>query len=178
MTPEAESEAPLILTLRLDDVSQEGFESLRRTHFPPERNVVPAHLSLFQRLPGVWLDEILADLDEVARQHGSLALSAAGLRFLGGGVAYTFESAELDALRSELARRWEPLLEKQDRQGFRAHVTVQNKAPEERARALHERLTADFERFEVRGEGLLLWRYLGGPWERVAEAAFGAGLLR
>lgn len=164
---------PLILTLRLDDGSQETFERLRRAHFPPERNVVPAHLSLFQRLPGSRTGEILEDLDEVGDIYEPTVLTATGLRFLGRGVAYTFESPELESLRSELARRWEPWLERQDRQGLRAHVTVQNKASGERARALYERLAADFEPFEVRGEGLLLWRYLGGPWERVAHTEFG-----
>lgn len=171
-------EAPLILTLRLDDSSQEALEDLRRKHFPPERNVVPAHLSLFQRLPGDKSGEILADIDEVSGDQEPLVLEATGLRFLGHGVAFDFESSGLRSLRSELARRWEPLLENQDRQGLRAHVTVQNKVSSERAKKLYQRLAAGFESFEAIGEGLMLWRYLGGPWEKFGEADFGEGLRR
>jgi hypothetical protein len=43
---------PLILTLRMDDLSQQGFNRLREEHFPKARNFIPAHLTLFHKLPG------------------------------------------------------------------------------------------------------------------------------
>jgi hypothetical protein len=51
-------------------------------------------------------------------------------------------------------------------------VTVQNKAPPEEARALLERLQLEFEPFDLLGEGVLVWRYLGGPWEPVGRVPF------
>jgi len=30
-------------------------------------------------------------------------------------------------------------------------------------------LQSGFTPITIRGEGLLLWRYLGGPWEKVAD---------
>ena len=42
---------PLIVTALLDEVAQERFDRLRREHFPPERNQLDAHLTLFHRLP-------------------------------------------------------------------------------------------------------------------------------
>jgi len=42
------------------------------------------------------------------------------------------------------------------------------------ARRLCERLQLEFEPFEIVAEGLLVWRYLGGPWEAVARVGFGA----
>jgi hypothetical protein len=39
--------APLILALALDAASTTRFEALRREHFPPGRNLVPAHLAPF-----------------------------------------------------------------------------------------------------------------------------------
>ena len=42
---------PLIVTALLDEVAQERFDRLRREHFPPERNHLDAHLTLFHRLP-------------------------------------------------------------------------------------------------------------------------------
>jgi hypothetical protein len=95
-----------------------------------------------------------------------------GVRFLGRGVAYDLASPELARLRGSLAATWESWLTPQDRQGHRAHVTVQNKVAAEVARALHERLSAAFVPGAVPARGLGLWRYLGGPWEPVAELPF------
>ena len=38
-----EDAAPLILTLGLDAATQAWLEAMRRAHFPPARNLVPAH---------------------------------------------------------------------------------------------------------------------------------------
>jgi 2'-5' RNA ligase len=165
---------PLILTARMDERSQERFDRLRELHFPPERNYLNAHLTLFHRLPGEREAEISAELREACRDQDPLILAVTGLRFLGRGVAYELSSAELSALRRKLARRWEPWLGPQDHQGFRPHVTVQNKVSPERARALHEQLQATFSLFAVEGLGLSLWRYLGGPWEPAGTYSFGA----
>jgi hypothetical protein len=43
---------PLVLTLGLDAIATARFEALRRAHFPPDRLVVGAHLTLFHALPG------------------------------------------------------------------------------------------------------------------------------
>jgi hypothetical protein len=166
--------APLILTLQMDERSQGRFDRLRELHFPPERNYLRAHLTLFHKLPGEREAEISAELREVCRDREPITLSATGLRFLGRGVAYELSSPGLEALRRDLARRWEPWLGAQDCQGFKPHVSVQNKLSPERARALHEELQATFSPFEAEGIGLSLWRYLGGPWESVVTYPFGA----
>lgn len=79
---------------------------------------------------------------------------------------------DLVAVRAALTRRWWPWLTAQDRQKFRAHVTVQNKVAPEQARALHAALHADFAPLAATGEVLRLWRYLGGPWEPIAAYPF------
>ena len=167
---------PLILTLQMDDRSQERFDRLRELHFPPERNFLRAHLTLFHKLPGEQEAEISADLQEVCRDQTPLTLTATDLRFLGRGVAYELSSPGLMTLRRGLAKKWQSWLGAQDRQGFKPHVTVQNKVAPERARALHEQLQAGFSPFEVRGVGLSLWRYLGGPWELVGTHLFASRL--
>ncbi len=43
---------PLIVAAALDEGAFAWFEDLRQTHFPPSRNQVPAHLTLFHALPG------------------------------------------------------------------------------------------------------------------------------
>src|SRR3954447_20532670 len=64
-----EDTAPLILTLGLDPETQAWLESMRRAHFPPARNLVPAHVTLFHALPGEHAAEI----------QGVLAAEAAAL---------------------------------------------------------------------------------------------------
>jgi 2'-5' RNA ligase len=163
--------APLILTLLLGDEAQRRFDRLRAEHFPAERNHLAAHVTLFHALPGEHVDEVRRDLAAVS-DRPSFDVAVSGLRFLGRGVAYVLESAELDGLRGRLAGTWAPWLTRQDRQRHSPHVTVQNKVDPEVARALHERLRAEFTPWSVRARGLGLWRYLGGPWAPVAEAPF------
>lgn len=115
-----------------------------------------------------------ADLREACARQGALVLAVTGLRPLGRGVAFALESPALAALRAALACRWAPWLTAQDRQGFRPHVTVQNKASPEEARALLEALRVRFVPFAAQGRGLLLWRYRGGPWDAVGRFPFAA----
>lgn len=163
---------PLILTLKMDERSQEHFDRLRELYFPQERNYLGAHLTLFHKLPGEHADGISADLQELCLQQAPFTLKATGLRSLGRGVAYKLASPELAALRRILTERWGPWLGAQDRQGFKPHVTVQNKVSPERARTLHAQLQEDFSPFGVGGAGLSLWRYLDGPWEPVDTYLF------
>ena len=72
-----------------------------------------------------------------------------------------------------LRARWEPWLTRQDAQPFRPHVTVQNKTTAERARATLAQLEAEFAPFRFVSPGVVLWRYLGGPWERLRTIPFG-----
>ena len=173
MKPDPGAVEPLILTLAMDERSQERFDRLRELYFPPERNYLKAHLTLFHKLPGEREADLSAELREACRRREPFTLTATDIRSLGRGVAYELSSPELVALRRDLAGRWEPWLGTQDRQGFKPHVTVQNKDSPEKARALREELLATFSPFEVGGVGLSLWRYLGGPWEPVGAYPFG-----
>ena len=163
---------PLVVSLLLDDEAQGRFDRLRAEHFPPERNHLRAHVTLFHALPGEHLDAVRADL-ATAADRDAFDVAVTGLRFLGRGVAFTLESAELGALSAELAAAWRPWLTPQDRQRHAPHVTVQNKVEPAVARALHDRLLAGFMPHRVRSRGLGLWRYLGGPWEPLEELPFG-----
>ncbi|MBC9179721.1 2'-5' RNA ligase family protein [Pseudoroseomonas ludipueritiae] len=159
------TEAPLILTLGLDAASFARLDALRQAHFPPERNHLSAHLTLFHALPGAMLAEISANLETLAAGTPPPVLRFAGLRSLGRGLAFTVESPALAQLRGLLASAWHGLLGPQDRQGFRPHVTVQNKVEPATARALLAELEAGFTPWEGQGVSLLLWHYRGGPWE-------------
>ena len=96
-----------------------------------------------------------------------------GLRAAGRGVAYILESEALSAFRAGLARTFDAHLTAQDRQGWRPHVTVQNKVDPKTARALHADLQQAFVPFRFTAPATRLWRYLGGPWAERARFAFG-----
>ncbi len=172
--PGAGEPAALILTAGFDEPAFAYLDGLRRRYFPPERNFLRAHLTLFHALPGSEEAAIRADLARAAADQPPIDARAAGVMALGRGVAVRIEAPGLAELRAALAARWESWLTPQDRQKLRAHVTVQNKVDPEVARALHAELAAGFEPFPVRIERLCLWRYLGGPWE--ARAAFPLGM--
>ena len=159
----------------LDEGTQAWLEALRRAHFPPERNLVPAHVTLFHALPGGESDAVLAALAEECRGAAPGPVLIGPPRFLGRGVALEVAAPAVAALRARLAARWRDRLSPQDRQGWRPHTTVQNKVAAERARALFTELSAGLPPREGRAEGLLLWRYRGGPWEPAGRFAFGAG---
>ena len=127
-------------------------------------------MTLFHALPGEHGDAVRAEA--ARRPPAAVRVAVTGVRFLGRGVAYDLASSELDALRTSLVRAWAPWLTPQDRQWHRAHVTVQNKVSPEVARALHTQLSASFVPGSVTARGLGLWRYLGGPWERVDAFRF------
>ncbi len=163
---------PLIVTLQMDQDTFQIFDKLRQQHFPPERNVVPAHVTLFHALPGEEEPAVSATLRRVCQETRPLTISFPGVRFFGHGVAIEVEGAGLLAVRRRLASVWQPWLSAQDRQPFRPHITVQNKVSPTEARALFEHLRPSWQPFAGRGEGLHLWRYLGGPWEPVQAFAF------
>jgi 2'-5' RNA ligase len=164
--------APLILTLRFDTASFARLDALRRAHFPPERNHIPAHLTLFHALPGEAEEEIAVHLQRICTGTPVQALRVARPRSLGRGVALDVEAPTLAVLRAELARHWAAWLTPQDAQAWRPHVTIQNKVSPGSARALLDAMVPGFEAWAARGEGLLLWRYRGGPWEAAAEIPF------
>jgi 2'-5' RNA ligase len=181
------STSPLIVTLLLDDEAQRLFDRLRAQHFPlrplpgarPERARgggegvfrLAAHVTLFHALPGDRLDAVDADL-RAAADREAFDVQVTGLRMLGRGVAYVLDSRDLTGLRDGLATTWQSWLTPQDQQRHAPHITVQNKVEPAIARALHERLRADFSPWTAQARGLGLWRYLGGPWEPVAEHPF------
>ncbi|WP_188761112.1 2'-5' RNA ligase family protein [Sandarakinorhabdus glacialis] len=163
---------PLILTALFEAPVQARFETLRREFYPAEINRVPAHVSLFHHLPGSELEAVKRRLKAVCGPLPRPAVAVTGLKSLGGGVAFKLRSAELDDVRAELAAGWDTLLIPQDRAGFRAHVTVQNKVTSATARATLQGLEAGFVPFEAEVVAVAIWRYLGGPWEALGQVAF------
>jgi 2'-5' RNA ligase len=158
---------PFVLTLEMDGGAFARLNELRRRYYPPERNVVPAHVTLFHQLPGDHSREIKAFLRDVVSRQSAIDVEIGEAKEMGGGVAIPLRSPPLLALRERLAAEWWPWLVEQDRGGYRPHVTVQNKVGTAEARQARQEIAASLRPFTMRGLGLHLWRYRGGPWEDV-----------
>ena len=78
--------APIIVTALLGASDFAWANSLRRAHFPPERNLVPAHITLFHHLPPGVADELREQLKAQTRAPAPSA-RLSGLKQLGEGVA-------------------------------------------------------------------------------------------
>ena len=163
--------APIVVTALLDPDSFAWLNGLRRAHFPAERNVLDAHLTLFHALPPPLEPELTRRLSSLTRGR-PLAAEASGFVSLGRGVAARIVSPQLAALREELAEAFHGLLTPQDAAGWRPHVTIQNKVTPAEARDLLARLSGSFRPRRVEVVGLAAWLYRGGPWEPLARFAF------
>jgi len=161
----------LVVTAELAPPDFAWLDALRRRHFPPERNQLPAHLTMFHALPPSAEAEIRREL----RRHAATIMpraTLAGLMNLGSGVAYRIVSDDLEAIRADLASRCHGLLSAQDSAGWRPHVTIQNKVATSVAQTLLADLKRDFRPRPLIITALALHRYMGGPWEPVSRYPF------
>jgi 2'-5' RNA ligase superfamily protein len=161
----------LIVTAELAPRDFAWLEELRRAHYPPERNQIAAHLTIFRGLPPSAEAEVRTRLSSLAKGRAPRA-SVEGIMDLGGGVAARVVSPDLDRIRTELASDLHGLVSAPDSGGWRPHITIQNKVAPKVARALIASLRRDFSPRSLSISGLGLHRYLGGPWERIAAYAF------
>jgi hypothetical protein len=161
----------LIVTAALGAEDFAWLNGQRRAHFPPERNQLAAHLTMFHALPPSAEAEAGRVLSREAASAAPRAM-VAGLMNLGRGVAYRIVSDELEAIRRSVAEHFHGFLSAQDSQGWRPHVTIMNKAEPAAAKALLRELEASFSPRPLKIAGLELHRYLGGPWERLGRWSF------
>jgi hypothetical protein len=150
------------------------FNAERTRHYPPERNHVPAHLTLFHHLPPSALGDLSARLKSECKERAPVA-SVSGIMGLGTGNAYRIDSPQLDDTRWRLAEAFEPLLIPQDRADWVAHVTFQNKVKPSVAKATKDMVTAEFRPRRIAIIGLAAYHYRDGPWEEIAGYAYGSG---
>lgn len=169
---EAAGLAPLIVTALLPPDLHRWATRLRAAHFPPERNFLEAHVTLFHALPPGYEAQVRDALAAAAREYAPPSARLEGVMSLGGGTAFQLSSSTMLALREELAERFHGLLTVQDQHPPRVHVTIQNKVSPAEARALQAELDAIVEPRGFAFPGLALYRYLGGPWEEVRKYAF------
>jgi hypothetical protein len=152
---------PILVTATFAPGDDGWLQELRRTHYPPERNFVPAHLTLLRLLPPSAEAELSRRLAAAAKAKRPRA-AIAGVMDLGEGTALRIDSEDLEALRGDLASALHGLLTPQDQAPWRPHVTVQNKVAPRDARKLQAQLRGSWEGRPLVLDALASWRYLGG----------------
>ena len=162
--------APLILTVSINQDASDYFNLLRQKHFPPSRNYIGAHLTMFHALPNE--DNVVNLMETISAKQKTFPLVITDIVSIGKGVAYKIESPELMQLHKFLQNKWKPFLPPQDQQKLWPHITVQNKVLPQQAKELLLELKESFTPFEVTAKGLQLWEYLNGPWKLMKEYKF------
>ena len=157
---------PIILTATFAPGDDGWLQQLRRAHYPPELNRVPAHLTLFHHLPPSLEGEVRHRLGQVTSAPPPQA-TIASIIDLGAGTALRVESQDLENIRGALAEAFHGVLTPQDQAGWRPHITIQNKVEPREARRLQTQLRATFEARPLAIRALASWRYLDGPWESI-----------
>lgn len=163
---------PLIVTAALPPDLQALAEGLRRAHFPPERNHLSAHLTLFHALPPSCEGELRRCLADLAASHRAPQARLTGVMSLGRGTALAIDSRALLSVRCAIADRFTGMLTAQDSHRPRLHVTIQNKVEPPLAKALQTKLGGTIASREFAFPALELHFYDGGPWEFAARYAF------
>ncbi|AUX69555.1 hypothetical protein CHX26_08675 [Porphyrobacter sp. HT-58-2] len=167
---------PFILTAFLPSDVQGWAEGLRRAHYPPEKNHLHAHVTLFHSFAPSLLEELRDFLPRVVAEFAAPQGVVKGVMDLGKGTAIALDAPQLLVLRAIIAEHFHGSLTAQDLHEPRPHITIQNKVTKEEARALQARLGPALAPWIAKGPfafpALELWQYRGGPWEQVKTCAF------
>jgi 2'-5' RNA ligase superfamily len=164
--------APIIITAEMGKADQAWANGLRRRYFPPERNFLDAHITLFHHLPPSHLAEVKSRLAALVAECPPPTAHLSEVMMLGRGVAFRVHSLELLSIRDELAEEFRGLLIPQDQARPRLHITIQNKVEPGVAKALHAELSAAFKPRPLAISGLAAHCYKGGPWEHIQSWKF------
>lgn len=163
---------PFIVTGELPPDILAWSDGLRKAHFPPERNKLKAHVTLFHAFAPSLREELRSLLSSVAATHPPPRARIDGLMNLGRGTALAVISPAMLAIRESIADHFHGALTAQDQHKPRLHVTIQNKVPPEDARALQAQLGPTLKPRSFRFTGLGLHLYLGPHWETIRTWPF------
>ncbi|MDQ4420396.1 2'-5' RNA ligase family protein [Sphingobium sp. DEHP117] len=164
--------SPFIVTAEMPPDVFAWANALRQTHFPSERNICSAHVTLFHALPPSLEGELRDLLQRLAAEHAPPPARVSGLINLGGGTAIKLTSEGMTALRQRIADHFHGALTAQDRHKPRLHITIQNKVTREAAQQLQTELGPQVKQRNFAFTGLALHIYRGGPWQAVGAWRF------
>ena len=163
---------PFIVTAKLPADIYGWADGLRRAHFPPERNFLHAHVTLFHAFAPSLREELLTFLPRLCAEFAAPEGEITGLMNLGKGTAIALAAPQLLSLRAMISDHFHGSLTAQDLHNPRPHITIQNKVTKEEARALQAELAPQIEQRRFTFPALELHLYQGGPWELVKAFAF------
>lgn len=164
--------APFIVTAELPPDILAFTDALRRAHYPPHRNKLAAHVTLFHSFAPSLREELRGVLARMAGEYLPPSARLDGIMRLGGGTALAIESAAMLAIHERIADHFHGALTAQDSRPPRLHITIQNKVSRQEAGDLQRRLRATLQprKFAFRGLGLHLYRET--HWEPLGRWSF------
>lgn len=160
----AERAAPFIVTAELPGDVFAWADALRRAHFPPERNHLAAHVTLFHAFAPSLRGELRGVLAALAGEFVPPPARITGLMDLGRGTALAIDSPGMRAIRLRIADHFHGTLTAQDSHPPRLHITIQNKVDAAAARDLQARLAPRIARRDFAFAGLGLHLYCDPHW--------------
>lgn len=163
---------PFIVTAELPPDLHSWADALRQRHFPPERNWLKAHVTLFHAFAPSLRDELMLMLPGLAAQFAPPAAQLHGLMNLGRGTALAISSPAMLAIRQQIADRFHGALTAQDSHRPRLHITIQNKVDPAQAKALQSELGLRLKSRSFQFSGFGLHRYCNPHWEAVQTWSF------
>lgn len=163
---------PLIVTAQLPLDLYSWATQLRTDHYPPERNVLKAHVTLFHALPPFVEGELRALLGRITAASPPVPARLEGVMGLGSGTALRLSSPAMLDLRDGIAEHFTGMLTGQDSHRPRLHITVQNKVSPAEAKVLQADLALRVSPRDFAFRGLELHGYLGGPWKLLGQWPF------
>ena len=163
---------PFIVTAELPPEVLAWADALRRAHFPPERNWLKAHVTLFHAFAPSLRDELQGMLGGIAAEFAPVEARIDGLMNLGAGTALAIHSPAMLAVRQRIADHFHGALTAQDAHRPRLHITIQNKVAKQAATALQAELGPSLAPRNFRFRGFGLHRYCNPHWEAAGTWPF------
>lgn len=167
-----ERPAPFIVTGELPRDVLAWADGLRRMHYPPERNRLEAHVTLFHSFAPSLRHELRGFLPRIAGEYAPPPARITGTMDLGTGTAIAIRGEGLQAIRAHIAEHFHGSLTAQDRHEPRLHITIQNKVAREAATALQRELAGVLEERDFTFTGLGLHLYRETYWEALGRWPF------
>jgi hypothetical protein len=164
--------APFIVTGELPGNVLAWADGLRRAHYPPERNKLAAHVTLFHAFAPSLREELIGVLGRYAAEYAPPRARIEGLMDLGGGTALAIRCPALLAVRGAIAEHFHGALTAQDQHQPRLHITIQNKVERPAARALQAELAASLIPRDFTFTGLGLHLYHESHWDSLGTWRF------
>jgi hypothetical protein len=164
--------APFIVTGELPADMLAWADGLRRAHYPPERNKLAAHITLFHAFAPSLRDELIGVLGRYAAEFAPPRARIDGLMDLGGGTALRIHCPALLAVREGIAEHFHGALTAQDQHTPRLHITIQNKVERPIARALQAALAETLEPRAFAFTELGLHIYRTSHWDSLGTWRF------